>query len=155
LIRHLVACAIILLSPVAQRIERQPSKLRVVGSNPTGTTKPESFQESMRRWQEFKATGYSHHCIRPRSGIESKLKHKAANGQWPKASRTIAADPRIPFGTKLLVAYNGKILEFTVEDRGRSIKGKRIDIFYRTCGEAIELGHKSMYVTSLQWLTKN
>ena len=47
------------------------------------------------------------------------------SGTVATAGRTIAADPSIPFGTKLLV--DGVV--YTVEDRGGLIKGQHLDIF--------------------------
>jgi 3D (Asp-Asp-Asp) domain-containing protein len=60
-----------------------------------------------------------------------------ASGVMPKANHTIAADPSIAFGTKLVI--NGT--EYTVEDRGGAIKGNHIDIFCATHQEA--LNHKT------------
>lgn len=49
----------------------------------------------------------------------------SASGVRPQAGRTVAADPSIPFGTRLII--NGQ--EYVVEDRGGAIKGNRIDIY--------------------------
>lgn len=56
-----------------------------------------------------------------------------ASGVMPTAGRTVAADPSIPFGTKLVI--NG--YEYVVEDRGGAIKGNRIDIYENTHAEAL------------------
>lgn len=48
-----------------------------------------------------------------------------ASGVMPTEGRTIAADPSIPFGTKIMI--DGIV--YTVEDRGGQIKGNHIDIF--------------------------
>ena len=48
-----------------------------------------------------------------------------ASGATTVEGVTCAADPSIPFGTKLLI--NGHV--YTVQDRGGAIKGKHIDIY--------------------------
>ena len=55
-----------------------------------------------------------------------------ASGVTAKANHTIAAPKNIPFGTILII--DG--IEYTVEDRGGAIKGKRLDLFmenHETC----------------------
>ena len=52
--------------------------------------------------------------------------HQTSSGAYATEGRTIAVDPRvIPYGTKVRIGDH----VFVAEDRGGSIKGKRIDIF--------------------------
>lgn len=92
--------------------------------------------------QLFDVTFYSHGCILPRHGKERHAR-RAANGRWPIADKTIAADPSIPFGTELLIEGLGFR---TVGDRGSAIKGRRIDVFVDSCREAREFGRRWLRV---------
>lgn len=59
-----------------------------------------------------------------------------ASQVMPEQGVTIAADPSIPFGTKLMI--DGQI--YTVQDRGGKIKGNHIDVFVNTHWEAKQKG---------------
>ncbi len=62
------------------------------------------------------------------------------SGTVAKANRTIAVDTKhIPLGTK--VCINGKW--YVAEDTGKSIKGKRIDIFFDSHEEALQFGKQT------------
>lgn len=62
---------------------------------------------------------------------------KTASGHVPIEGVTVAADPNIPFGTKLYI--DGTI--YTVQDRGGAIKGKVLDVYKDLPDEALlELG---------------
>lgn len=62
------------------------------------------------------------------------------SGTVATANRTIAVDTRhIPLGTK--VCINGKW--YVAEDTGKSIKGRRIDIFFDSHEEALEFGKQT------------
>ena len=61
-----------------------------------------------------------------------------ACGTLATSNHTVAADPSIPFGTKLII--NGQL--YTVEDRGGAIKGNHIDIFFNTHQEALDFGRQ-------------
>lgn len=53
-------------------------------------------------------------------------------------SGTVAVDPRIiPLGTKLLVSGYGRS---RAEDTGSAIKGRRIDVWFRSCADARRWG---------------
>lgn len=67
---------------------------------------------------------------------------KTASGTIPKQGRTIAAPKNFPFGTKLVI--NGH--EYTVEDRGGSIKGRRLDIYFDSHAEALRFGRQRVEV---------
>ena len=58
---------------------------------------------------------------------------KTASGHTPVEGTTIAADPGIPFGTKLYI--NGNI--YTVQDRGSAIKGRVLDVYKDLPDEAL------------------
>ena len=93
-------------------------------------------------WKSYVATAYSHHCIVPRFGVESWRKFKGADGKWPIPDITVAMDRSVPFGTKVELSYMGFKSLRIVGDRGRSIKGNRIDLFMKTCREARQWGRR-------------
>lgn len=65
-----------------------------------------------------------------------------ASGATAKAGRTIAAPRNFAFGTKLVI--NG--VTYTVEDRGGSIKGRRLDIYFSNHSEAKKFGKQRLEV---------
>ena len=66
-----------------------------------------------------------------------------STGVTAKANHTIAVDPSvIPYGSVLLI--NG--IEYTAEDCGGAIKGKRLDIYFDTHEEALEFGRQTAEV---------
>ena len=72
---------------------------------------------------------------------------KTASGTTATEGRTIAADTSVlPMGTKVII--NGH--EYTVEDRGGSISGNRIDVYFSSHSEALAFGvqYAEVYVVS-------
>ena len=65
-----------------------------------------------------------------------------ASGAKAKANHTIAAPKGFDFGTKLII--NG--IEYVVEDRGGSVKGKRLDIYFSNHSEAKKWGKRKCEV---------
>lgn len=58
----------------------------------------------------------------------------------------VAADPMLPFGTKLIVpGYASETVE--VIDRGGAIHGNRLDVFFATHEQALSWGRKLLPVT--------
>lgn len=75
--------------------------------------------------------------------------HRTASGEWPRAGRTVAADTKIfPMGTVLRIDGYGVGV---VEDTGRKIKGKRLDVYFNTRKEAIKWGFKMVEVEVIGW----
>ena len=91
----------------------------------------------------YEITAYSHGCIMPRSGIEGHAR-RAANGRWPIADVTVAADTSLhPMGSEVLIVGLGFR---TVGDRGSAIIGKKLDLFMDTCAEALRFGRQMLRV---------
>ena len=61
------------------------------------------------------------------------MSHTTASGAPTVEGVTIAADPSIPFGTKLKI--NGHV--YTVQDRGGAIRGNHIDIYVSSHSKAL------------------
>ena len=62
-----------------------------------------------------------------------RVSHTTASGAPTVEGVTIAADPSIPFGTKLKI--NGHV--YTVQDRGGAIRGNHIDIYVSSHSKAL------------------
>jgi 3D (Asp-Asp-Asp) domain-containing protein len=61
----------------------------------------------------------------------------------PAVGRICAADPSIPFGTRLHIEGYGWV---TVEDRGGAIKGQKLDLLFPTHAEALAWGRRKVEV---------
>lgn len=93
----------------------------------------------------YNVSAYSHGCILPRSGKEGPPQ-RAADGSWPVSGKTVAADWRIhPPGSELIIA--GRV--WRVTDKGRAIKGRRIDLFLGSCHEARAWGRRMVSVVAV------
>lgn len=94
----------------------------------------------------YEVTAYSHGCTLPRSGREP-VAQRAANGRWPIADLTVAADTRIhPFGSEVLIEGLGFR---RVHDRGADIVGRRLDLFVDSCREARRFGRRWLRVVTV------
>lgn len=100
----------------------------------------------MTPWILFTVTAYAQGCIMPRSGREHTHLNPAAYGKLPEANWSVAAPPDLPFGTVLELSYRGIITRRIVHDRGRAIKGKRLDLFVEDCERARRWGKKKVWV---------
>jgi 3D (Asp-Asp-Asp) domain-containing protein len=96
-------------------------------------------------WGRWTVTAYSHGCVKPKNGKEHNHPHKGANNKWPIANLTIAADRSIPFDTAIEFSYRGVQSVRIVGDRGRAIKGRRIDLFVDSCPTARQWGIRTLY----------
>ncbi len=65
-----------------------------------------------------------------------------ASGTRATQGRTVAAPSTFAFGTELII--NG--VTYVVEDRGGSIKGNRIDIYFESHADALAFGRKTVDV---------
>lgn len=84
---------------------------------------------------EFNTSAYDacYFCCGKTDGI-------TASGVKATANHTIAAPPEYPFGQQIEI--NGVL--YTVEDRGGSIKGNKIDIFFNSHQEAVNYGRRTV-----------
>jgi 3D (Asp-Asp-Asp) domain-containing protein len=97
----------------------------------------------------YEVSAYAHGCIMPRSGIEGPPQ-KAADGRWPVPHWTVAADPSHPFGTVLELSYQGILTSRVVGDRGRAIKGRKLDLFMDSCENARRWGRRVVMVREVR-----
>ncbi len=68
----------------------------------------------------------------------------------------IAADPRIlPLGSRVQLSAGRYSGSYLVTDTGSAIKGRRIDIWVPSCGEARSFGRRTVYVAPVGRKPKN
>src|SRR5207253_2131449 len=88
--------------------------------------------------QTYSATAYS-------------LRGRTASGR-PVSRGLIAADPAVlPLGTRVRVEAGSFSGEYVVADTGGAVKGRRIDIWTPTAGEAMRFGRRAVKLTVLQF----
>lgn len=88
---------------------------------------------------EFEVTGYCS-CVLC-CGEKEEILTKSET--VPKAAHTIAADPSvIPLGSRIVIDE----VTYTVEDTGKAVKGRQLDIFFDSHEEAVRYGRKEKYV---------
>lgn len=79
------------------------------------------------------------------------LRGRTASGR-PVARGVIAADPRVlPLGTRVRVEAGAWSGEYVVADTGGLVKGRRIDIWTPTSGEAMRFGRRAIKLTVLEY----
>lgn len=108
-----------------------------VNADPKGTT-PDVLTGNVTLPAEiYSATAYS-------------LRGRTASGK-PVARGVIAADPRVlPIGTRVRVEAGAWSGEYIVADTGGAVKGRRIDIWTPTSGEAMRFGRRAVKLTVLE-----
>lgn len=92
--------------------------------------------EAGRTTQSFVATAYSLHG-------------RTASGRYVSRG-LIAADPRVlPLGTRVRLEAGSYSGEYTVADTGGVIRGRKIDIWMPTSGEALRFGRQQIKLVVL------
>jgi 3D (Asp-Asp-Asp) domain-containing protein len=77
---------------------------------------------------------------------------ETASGAYTRRG-IVAADPAVlPLGSRVRVQGLGRELDgsYDVEDTGREVKGRELDIFMRDCGEAKAFGRQRARVKVLR-----
>ncbi len=93
-------------------------------------------------------------CFGYTSGPESTGKSPTDRGYGLTARGTragygvCAADPCVPFGTRLWIEGYGFA---TVEDRGGDIRGERLDLWFSDVHTALAWGRRRVRVVVLEW----
>jgi 3D (Asp-Asp-Asp) domain-containing protein len=79
------------------------------------------------------------------------LRGRTASGRMVTRG-LIAADPRVlPLGTRVRLDHPGYSGEYLVADTGGAIRGKRIDIWTPSSGEAMRFGRRTVKLTVLSY----
>lgn len=84
--------------------------------------------------RSFNATAY---CLQGRTATGSMVKRGI-----------VAADPRVlPLGTRIHVRSGNYTGQYTVADTGGGVRGRKLDVWVPSCGEAKTFGRKTVYVS--------
>jgi len=82
------------------------------------------------------------------------LRGKTASGRMVSRG-LIAADPKVlPLGSRVRLEHPGYTGEYLVADTGGQIRGKRIDIWIPSSGEAMRFGRRPVKLTVLSYPAK-
>ena len=101
----------------------------------TGSTSTEAKSNNVQYLGKYKLTAYCG-C----KSCSGKWGTRTASGKKAKQGRTIAVDrKKIKLGTK--VKINGKT--YVAEDVGGGVKGKHIDIFFKSHKQTMKFGKKT------------
>lgn len=136
-----IAIATLLLS-IASVIPTESSTTVAETTTATETTTIiETTTEPPRNIMTVTATAYCPcvKCCGKSDGI-------TASGVKAVQGVTVATDKSLPFGTKIYIEGVG---ERIVQDRGGSIKGNRIDIYFDSHEEALEFGRQTIEIEVL------
>lgn len=99
-------------------------------------TNPSEAEPSEQPSETFTATAYS-------------LRGRTASGK-PVARGLIAADRRVlPIGTRVRLHAGSYSGEYVVADTGGAVRGRKIDIWMPSTGEAVRFGRRSVKLTVL------
>ncbi len=123
----------------------QPQKKEVVSepagklsSDPTTNNAIATDSVALEPATPYVATAYS-------------LRGKTASGRMVSRG-LIAADPRfLPLGTRVRLDHPGYSGEYLVADTGGAIRGRRIDIWTPSTGEAMRFGRRTVKLTVLSY----
>ena len=127
---------------LARPSSAQPSDSKTL-NEAASTTEPgvvsaEPLVEKVVPAESYTATAYS-------------LRGRTASGR-PVARGMIAADPRVlPLGTRVRVEAGAWSGEYIVADTGGMVRGRRIDIWTPTSGEAMRFGRRAVKLTVLEY----
>jgi len=100
------------------------------------------FDVGMREY-EMQVTAY---CPCEKCCGKSSDKTTASGHKIKQGDRFVAADKRYPFGTEFIVPGYNNSEPVKVLDRGYSIRGNRLDVFFYSHQKALQWGIKYLYV---------
>jgi 3D (Asp-Asp-Asp) domain-containing protein len=115
---------------------KQNETIKTVTTPGVKVSKKNTTMKSVTRTSagSFKATAY---CLRGRT----------ANGGGVRRG-IVAADPRvIPLGSTIRLTAGSYSGIYRVTDTGGAIKGRILDVWVPSCGEAIRFGRRTVYVS--------
>ena len=84
----------------------------------------------------FRATAY---CLKGRTATGGSVRRGI-----------VAADPRVlPLGSRIQLSAGSYSGTYTVADTGGAVKGRKLDIWMPSCGEAVRFGRRNVKVSRL------
>lgn len=136
------ALPIVALAGVSEDAE-EPADTAVAAAAATAApsdAKPATANVALESTQKFMATAYA-------------LPGRTASGHAVRRG-LIAADKSLPLGTRVRLDAGGYSGEYVVADRGSRVRGRIIDIWVPSNGEAIRFGRRAVKLTILSYGTK-
>ncbi len=109
-------------------------------ATPSANAKSEAESPATESARKFTATAYA-------------LPGRTASGQ-PVRRGLIAADRALPLGTRVRLDAGGYSGEYVVADRGGKVRGRTIDIWVPSNGEAVRFGRRPVKLTILSYGAK-
>ena len=114
----------------------EDEKANINAAKRATTSTPDTDARPVEAPQHFTATAYS-------------LRGRTASGQGVRRG-LIAADRRVlPLGTRVRLEAGSYSGEYTVADTGGAVKGRKIDIWMPSTGEAMRFGRRTVKLTVL------
>jgi 3D (Asp-Asp-Asp) domain-containing protein len=99
---------------------------------------PETASQAIAPPASFVATAYS-------------LRGRTASGRMVSRGLIAADTSVLPLGSRVLLEHPGYSGEYVVADTGGSIRGRRIDIWTPSAGEAMRFGRRTVKLTVLSY----
>jgi 3D (Asp-Asp-Asp) domain-containing protein len=129
---------VIAIAGVSKEAEASPTTAAAPATSPNAKTGAESLAPESA--QKFMATAYA-------------LPGRTASGQSVRRG-LIAADHSLPLGTRVRLDAGNYSGEYVVADRGGRVRGRIIDIWVPSNGEAIRFGRRPVKLTILSYGAK-
>jgi 3D (Asp-Asp-Asp) domain-containing protein len=108
----------------------------IAGSDDNKLIKKTAIVERRSSARSFRATAY---CLKGRTATGGGVRRGI-----------IAADPRVlPLGTRVYLSAGAYSGTYTVTDTGGAVKGRILDIWVPSCGEAVRFGRRNITVSVL------
>jgi 3D (Asp-Asp-Asp) domain-containing protein len=136
------ALPVIALAGVS-RDEEEPANAAAIAATAaasSASSKPDAGSVALEPTQRFTATAYA-------------LPGRTASGHAVRRG-LIAADRSLPLGTRVRLDAGGYSGEYLVADRGSRVRGRVIDIWVPSNGEAIRFGRRPVKLTILNYGAK-
>ena len=116
-------------------LETKPSRVISIEAPPAVVDSPVEEPQPAEEWVSIGSFKLTFYC--PCRKCSGSWGRSTSTGAICTEGRTIAVDPRvIPYGTEVRIGDH----IFVAEDRGGSIKGKRIDVFMEDHGACLDAG---------------
>lgn len=131
---------VIALAGISKEAEERIAAVADAPSASSAPAKPATTSVASESAQRFTATAYA-------------LPGRTASGQTVRRG-LIAADKSLPLGTRVRLDAGHYSGEYVVADRGGRVRGRIIDIWVPSNGEAIRFGRRPVKLTVLSYGAK-
>jgi 3D (Asp-Asp-Asp) domain-containing protein len=136
----IAALPVIALAGISRDAEETATAAALAAPAASSAAKPSTVSVSLEMAQRFTATAYA-------------LPGRTASGHMVRRG-LIAADKTLPLGTRVRLDAGRYSGEYVVADRGSRVRGRIIDIWVPSNGEAIRFGRRPVKLTILSYGAK-